>query len=49
MTISCGFILCCGCLTCVVLMGANMCGFCKVWMCICVDFVKCGCVYVWIL
>ena len=23
-----------------------MCGFCKVWVCVCVDFVKCGCVYV---
>ena len=34
-----------------------MCGFCDVWLrvcvdfvlCGCVDFVKCGCVYVWIL
>ena len=26
-----------------------MCGFCKVWVCVCVDFVKCWCVYVWIL
>ena len=23
-----------------------MCGFCKVWVCVCVDFVKCGWVYV---
>ena len=26
-----------------------MCGFCKVWVCVCVDSVKCGSVYVWIL
>jgi hypothetical protein len=25
-----------------------MCGFCKVWVCVCVGFVKCGCVYVWV-
>ena len=24
-------------------------GFCNVWVCICVGFVMCGCVYVWIL
>ena len=23
-----------------------MCGFCNVWMCVCVDFVMCGCAYV---
>ena len=23
--------------------------FCNVWVCVCVDFVMCGCVYVWIL
>ena len=27
-------------------MGVGMCGFCKVWVCVCVDFVMCGCVYV---
>ena len=26
-----------------------MCGFCNVWVCVCVDFVMCGNVYVWIL
>ena len=26
-----------------------MCGFCNVWVCVCVDFGMCGCVYVWIL
>ena len=26
-----------------------MCGFCKVWVCVCVGFVMCGCVYVWVL
>jgi len=26
-----------------------MCGFCNVWMCVCVGFVMCGCVYVWVL
>ena len=24
-------------------------GICKVWLCVCVDFVMCGCVYVLIL
>jgi hypothetical protein len=24
-----------------------MCGFCNVWLCVCVCFVVCGCVYVW--
>ena len=24
-------------------------GFCNVWMCVCVGFVMCGCVYVWVL
>jgi len=23
-------------------------GFCNVWVCICVGFVMCGCVYVWV-
>jgi len=22
-----------------------MCGFCNVWVCVCVDFVMCGCVF----
>ena len=26
-----------------------MCEFCNVWVCACVGFVMCGCVYVWIL
>jgi hypothetical protein len=25
-----------------------MCGFCNVWVCVCVGFVMCGCVYVWV-
>ena len=25
-----------------------MCGFCYVWVCVCVGFVMCGCVYVWV-
>jgi len=25
-----------------------MCGFCNVWMCVCVGFVMCGCVGVWV-
>jgi hypothetical protein len=25
-----------------------MCGFCNVWVCVCVDFVMCECVYVWV-
>ena len=25
-----------------------MCGFCNVWVCICVGFVMCGCVYEWV-
>ena len=24
-------------------------GFCNVWVCVCVGFVMCGCVYVWVL
>ena len=36
-------------LTCFVMLGVCMCGFCKVWVCIYVDFVKCGCVYVLVL
>ena len=26
-----------------------VCGFCDVWVCVCVAFVMCGCVYVWLL
>jgi hypothetical protein len=26
-----------------------MCRFCKVWVCVCMDFVICGFVYVWVL
>ena len=26
-----------------------MCGFCNVWVCVCVGFVMCGCVYVCVL
>jgi hypothetical protein len=26
-----------------------VCGFCNVWVCVCVGFVMCGCVYVWLL
>jgi len=26
-----------------------MCGFCNVWMCVCMGSVMCGCVYVWVL
>jgi hypothetical protein len=29
--------------------GVFMCGFCNVWLCLCVGFVMCGCVYVWVL
>jgi len=25
-----------------------VCGFCNVWVCVCVGFVMCGCVYVWV-
>ena len=24
-------------------------GFCNVWVCVCVGFLMCGCVYVWVL
>jgi hypothetical protein len=24
-------------------------GFCNVWVCVCVGFVMCGCVFVWVL
>ena len=27
-------------------MGVCVCGFCDVWVCVCVGFVMCGCVYV---
>jgi len=26
--------------------GVRKCGICNVWVCVCVGFVKCGCVYV---
>jgi len=26
--------------------GVCVCGFCNVWLCVCVGFVMCGCVYV---
>ena len=26
-----------------------MCGFCNVWVCVCMGFEMCGCVYVWVL
>ena len=29
--------------------GVCMCGFCNVWVCVCVGFVMCVCAYVWIL
>jgi len=25
-----------------------MCGFCNLCVCVCLDFVMCGCVYVWV-
>jgi len=28
--------------------GVCMRGFCNVWLCVCVGFVMCGCVYVWV-
>ena len=47
------FIWCVSCtvivLTCFVICGVRMCGFCNVWVCVCVGFVMCGCVYVWVL
>ena len=30
-------------------MVVRICGFCNVWVCVCVGFVMCGCVYVWVL
>ena len=30
-------------------MGLCMCGFCNVWVCVCVCFVMFGRVYVWVL
>jgi hypothetical protein len=29
--------------------GVCMCGFCNVWLCVCMGFVMCEYVYVWIL
>jgi hypothetical protein len=34
-------------LTCFVMCGCG--GDCNVWVCVCVGFVMCGCVYVWVL
>ena len=28
-------------------MSVCMCGVCNVWVCVCVGFVMCGCVFVW--
>jgi len=45
------FICCLSCnvvLTCFVICEC-MCGFRKVWVCVCVGFVMCECVYVWVL
>ena len=25
-----------------------MCGFCNVWVCVCLGFVMCGCLFVWV-
>ena len=30
-------------------MSVCMCGFCNVWVCVCVGFVMCECMYVWFL
>jgi hypothetical protein len=44
-TIAFGYILNCGC--CNLYCGCfNL--FCNVWVCVCVCFVMCGCVYVWV-
>ena len=51
----CDYFLCCiSCivvvLTCFVMCDCVcMCGFCNLWMCVCVGVVMCGCVYVWVL
>ena len=29
-------------------MGVCMRGFCNVWVCVCMGFAMCGCVYVWV-
>jgi len=29
--------------------GVCMCGFFNVWVCVCVDFIMCRCVYGWVL
>jgi len=46
------FIWCVSCtvfvLNCFVMCGVRMCGFCKVWLCVRMGFVMCGCVYVWV-
>jgi len=33
---------------CNVWVSVCMYGFCNVWVCVCVGFVMCGCVYVWV-
>jgi len=47
------FIWCVSCtvvvLFCNVCVCVYVCGFCNVWVCVCVGFVMCGCVYVWVL
>ena len=55
-----GFVMCgcvyvwyflkCGlCVLVLLCMGVCMCGFRKMWVCVCVGFVICGCAYVWVL
>jgi len=29
--------------------GECMCMFCKVWVCVCIGFVMCGCVYMYVV
>jgi len=47
------FIWCVSCTVvvfpCFVICGVCMCGFCNVWVCVCMGFVMCGCVYIHIL
>ena len=31
------------------IVGVCMCEFCNMWVCVSVDFVMCGCLYVWVL
>ena len=30
-------------------MGVCLCGFCNVWVCVCMGVVMFGCVYMWVL